>query len=158
MNDIFLFVLNIVIDICLYRVFKRQLESKRHVRGDFLTTELHEDLKRKQIRLNKLIFANGILYLVSHLPEFITSILLIIFAEKISFFCSYQYSCDLFNENASFFNVISIVLQFYLYLCFNKNFLNGFWRLTRLNADLMEALHRKKVYVESSSVDSNLKD
>lgn len=129
LNDIVLFLLNIIIDIFLYKSFKSQLESKRLAKGHFFTIEHHEELKSKQNRLNKMIFFNGIFYFVSHFPEFFTTILLIRFAKKLSEFCAYQFSCDLFNENASFFNMISIVSQFFLYVSFNKNFLMGFKKL-----------------------------
>ena len=129
LNDIVLFLLNIIIDICLYKSFKSQLESKRLAKGNFLTSEHHEELKSKQVRLNKMIFFNGILYFISHFPECVTTILLIRFSKKLSEFCAYQFSCDLFNENASFFNVVSIVSQLFLYVFFNQNFYLGFKRL-----------------------------
>jgi hypothetical protein len=128
-NDIILFLLNLIIDICLYKSFKGQLESKRLAKGHFLTSEHHEELKSKQIRLNKMIFFNGILYFISHFPEFLTTILLIAFSKKLSEFCAFQFSCDLFNENASFFNLISIVSQYFLYMSFNQNFHAGFQNL-----------------------------
>ena len=131
LNDIVIFLLNILIDVCLYRRFRDHLEDKIRVKGHFLTSEHHDELKSKQTRLNKMIVLNGIVYFIGHFPEFLTTLLLIIFSKKISNFCFYQFSCDLFNENASFFNVFSISFQFLLFLCFDQNFHTGFLELLR---------------------------
>ena len=69
-----------------------------------------------------MILCNSFIYLVAHLPEFISTILLVVYSKKIEHFCNDKISCDQINEEAEFFSLISIVGQFYIFLSFNKCF------------------------------------
>ena len=52
--------------------------------------------------------------------------LLIVYSKKISNFCFDKFSCDLLNEEAKFFGLISIVGQFYVLKNFDKHFKRSF--------------------------------
>jgi hypothetical protein len=65
-------------------------------------------------------------FFISHMPEFIISILLLSFRDKIIDFCTNQVPCDLLNEEAQFFNLISIMCTFFLLLIFDRNFKESF--------------------------------
>jgi hypothetical protein len=84
------------------------------------------DLLNKKKKVNRLVILNGILFFISHMPEFIIAILLLSFREKITNFCTHQIPCDLLNEEAQFFNLISIMCTFYLLLIFDRNFKESF--------------------------------
>ena len=73
-----------------------------------------------------MIFFNSLLYIVSHVPEFFVTILLIIYSKKISKFCNYIFSCELISEESDFFSLLSISCQFYVFLLFDKNFSSSF--------------------------------
>ena len=75
---------------------------------------------RKQ--LNRMVFYNGLMYVISHLPEFVITLLLVIYSKKISNYCQYNFSCDLVSEEADVFSLVSIVCQFYIFKVFDKNF------------------------------------
>jgi hypothetical protein len=79
--------------------------------------------------MNKLVFINGLIYLIGHLPEFITIILLTVFKKKMEPFCMNNMTCDKFNEVAQFFNYFSIISQFFINLRFNKHFKESFLQL-----------------------------
>ena len=71
------------------------------------------------------------------MPEFIISILLLSFRDKITHFCAHQITCDLVNEEAQFFNLISIMCTFYLLLIFDRNFEESFYsKLKRFKTKL----------------------
>ena len=84
------------------------------------------DLLNKKKKVNRLVIVNGILFFISHMPEFIIAVLLLSFRVKITHFCTHQIPCDLLNEEAQFFNCISIMCTFYLLLIFDRNFKESF--------------------------------
>ena len=100
----------------------------------------HEIEKCKK-SVNRMILFNSLIYILSHLPEFTITLLLIVYAEKISNFCQNKFSCDLLNEEAEFFGLISIVCQFYVFKIFDKNFNTSFAHLKSLLGNL---IYRKK--------------
>ncbi len=61
------------------------------------------DLLNKKKKVKRLVIVNGILFFISHMPEFIIAILLLSFRDKITHFCTNQIPCDLLNEEAQFF-------------------------------------------------------
>ena len=81
-----------------------------------------DELKKKKENLSKMVIVNGIVYFCSHMPKFVTTLLLIIYASKLKKFCTERISCDLINEEAEFFVVFSMLGNFYIFKCFNANF------------------------------------
>jgi hypothetical protein len=85
-----------------------------------------DDIDKKQDDVVEMNIINGLIYFVSHLPACLAAILLMIFSKDMEKFCSWKYSCDLINEIAKFFCVISMFAQFFVFFRFNKNFKKSF--------------------------------
>ena len=118
-NDILLVLSNITIDIVLLKNFHTILNNKaRHLVDD----EQHMNIQKSRKNVNRMIFVNSLLYIVSHLPESLTTLLLIMYSKKIVNFCQFNFSCDLLNEEAAFFSLLSMMGQFYVFRIFDKNF------------------------------------
>ena len=119
LNDILLVILNLIVDAILLRNFHRHLDNKsRHI----IDMDHHKNIQKSKKKLNRMIFFNGPLYVFSDLPEFVTTLLLVIYSRDISRFCNFNFSCDLVSEEAEFFSLVSIVCQFYIFKVFDKNF------------------------------------
>jgi hypothetical protein len=63
------------------------------------------------------------------MPEFVSTLVLILFSKSISLFCDNNLSCDLINEEAQVFCLISIAFQFFIFRIFDKNFKTSFLEL-----------------------------
>ena len=86
-------------------------------------SEMHLiEIQKSKKNVNRMVIINGFVYALSHMPEFVVRILLVSMAKKLENFCSEKLSCDLGNEEAQVFYLISLVLQFFIFLKFNKNF------------------------------------
>ena len=95
------------------------IRNKKKVIGNL---KLEEEEKKKE-NISKMIIINGIFFVLSHLPEFLTMLLLVIFQNKLKDFCFYYaFRCDQINEMAQFFNYFFIIAQFYINNKFNKVF------------------------------------
>ena len=123
LNDVLFVILNILIDLILFIRFKRHMANKLCQIND-LAQRISIEKSKKNV--NRMILLNSFIYVFSHLPEFTTTLLLIVFSKKISNFCSNKFSCDLLNEEAEFFGLISIVCQFYVFKIFDNNFKRSF--------------------------------
>ena len=125
-----------MIDLCLLKNYYKHLESKlRHI---VLGPDHLRNIQKSKKNINRMIVWNSFIYLLAHLPEFVSTFLLISYAKAILQFCFDKISCDLINEEAEFFSLISIVGQFLIFLRFNKNFRASFVNLfsRRSNAKL----------------------
>ena len=123
LNDILCVFLNVSIDLILLRKFKKHLDNKKlHI----VDVDLHKIIEKSKKNINRMILVNSLLYIFSHLPEFTITLLLIIYSKKISQFCMSNLSCDLINEEAEFFSLISIACQFYIFKIFDKNFKSSY--------------------------------
>ena len=123
LNDLLFVILNLLVDIVLFVKFKQHMDRKLKQINDLAQHKLIEKSKKS---LNRMILFNSFIYIVSHLPEFLVTLLLIVYSKMISNFCNNKFSCDLFNEEAEFFCLISIVCQFYVFKIFDKNFKRSF--------------------------------
>ena len=124
LSDILCVILILLIDLCLLRNYYKHIENKlRHL---VLEPDHLRNIQENKKNINRMILWNSFIYMLAHLPEFVSSFLLIRYAKKISLFCMYEISCDLINEEAEFFSLFSIVAQFYIFLRFNKNFCASF--------------------------------
>ena len=118
--DVLSVILIIGIDLCLLKNYYKHLENKLlHILTD---SDHHRSIQKSKKNINRMILWNSFIYLLAHLPEFVSTILLIQYATKISNFCNNELSCDLINEEAEFFSLLSIVGQFFIFWRFNKNF------------------------------------
>ena len=119
LNDILFVFLNVLIDLILIRKFRQHLNNKLDQIAD---SNQHKLIEKSKKNLNRMILYNSLMYVLSHLPEFVFTILLIVYSGQILNFCNFYLSCDLINEEAEFFGLISIVGQFYIFKFFDKNF------------------------------------
>ena len=123
LNDILFVFLNVLIDLILIRKFRQHSNQKLDRIVDMNQHKLIETSKKN---LNRMIMGNSFIYVLSHLPEFVVTLLLIVYSREILNFCNFYLSCDLINEEAEFFGLVSIVGQFYIFLIFDKNFSSSF--------------------------------
>jgi hypothetical protein len=126
LNDVLFVILNILIDLILLVKFKHYMDGKLKHISDEAQRKIIEKSKKN---INRMILFNGFIYIISHLPEFTMTLVLIIYAKKISNYCLNKFSCDLLNEEAEFFGLISIVFQFYIFKIFDKNFKSSFTQM-----------------------------
>ena len=79
------------------------------------------NIQKSKKNINRMILLTNVIYAIAHMPEFISTLLLISFYKQISKFCL-NISCDILNEEAQFFCLISIVCQFFIFIKFKKTF------------------------------------
>jgi len=123
LNDVLFVILNSFIDLILLVKFKHYMDGKLRQISDEAQRKIIEKSKKN---INRMIWLNSFIYIISHLPEFTMTLVLIVYAKKISNYCLNKFSCDLLNEEAEFFGLISIVCQFYIFKIFDKNFKSSF--------------------------------
>ena len=112
-------ILNSVIDLSLIRDYSIDINKKLKMAS---SKNKIEELKKKKKKVTIMVIVYGVIFFISHMPEFITTILLIFFANQIKAFCQEKLSCDLINEEAEFFNLISIVSIFFILKKYDHNF------------------------------------
>ena len=123
LNDILCVFVNLMVDLILMKKFKKHLKNKSiHI----VDTDQRMNIQKRKKNLNRMVLVNSFIYILSHLPEFATTLMLIVFSKKISRFCDTNLSCDLINEEAEVFCLISIVFQFFIFRFYDKNFKASF--------------------------------
>jgi len=127
LNDVLFVVLNILIDLTLLVKYKHHMNRKlKHINDVAQRKVIHKSKKN----INRMILVNSLIYIVSHLPEFVMTLLLFIYSTKMESFCNNKFSCDFLNEEAEFFGLISIVCQFYIFKIYDKNFKKSFSQIS----------------------------
>ena len=119
-DNILFLLISVILDVLLVR-FSNELLKKKQI---LISSEkvLTQALIYKET-VNKMIITNGTLYFMSHVPEFVITVILIVLEKKLAHFCNYMFSCTKIIEIAQSFNALSISLQFFIfYLLFDKNF------------------------------------
>jgi hypothetical protein len=134
-NILFLFI-NVVIDIFLIRFANKNYRNKKKIFHD--QKHLNEAIEHKK-KIRNLVITNGILYFFSHIPQFVSTVLLISFKKELEFFCYFYFSCTEMNDLFETFGFISMSLQFFVYKHFDENFYQSF-------RDTKERLVRKNVW------------
>ena len=134
LNDALCVFLNVSLDVFLFRNYNLQLKKKAHMHT--LSSQQHdvnfkENIKKKKQSFNRMLILSAIVYIISHVPETVSSLLLIVFAKRISDFCFSLHSCDLINEEASVFSLFSIVGQLYVFVNFDLNINKSFHDIKR---------------------------
>ena len=117
-NVLFLFV-SVIIDICMIRFVEKNFEHKKELFHD--KKHLSEALEHKK-KIRKLIITNGFLFFVSHMPEFVATLMLIVFSKELKHFCFFYFSCTEMNELFEVFGFIGTSVQFFVYKHFDRNF------------------------------------
>ena len=118
--NIFFFVANVIGDGFLIRFTNQNLARKRQLFTSEDSIAIKHALLLKE-KANKLTLINGILYFVAHMPEFVVTLLLLIYANKISFLCFGLFSCNTILDIAQTFNLIFIAFQFFIFKWFDSN-------------------------------------
>ena len=121
-NVLFLFV-SVMIDISMIRFLNKDFEHKKELFHD--QKHLDEALEHKN-KIRKLIITNGILFFISHMPEFVATLLLIIFRKELKFFCFFYFSCTEMNEIIEVFGFIGASVNFFVYKHFDHNFIESY--------------------------------
>ena len=98
----------------------------RNKMRNLVDLDSHKSIQKSKKNVNRMVLINSIIYIVSHMPEFLVTLILIVNAKKISEFSKYRFSTDLLNEEAAFFSLVSITGQLYIFLIFDKNFKESF--------------------------------
>jgi hypothetical protein len=117
LNNVLFLFLSLVIDVLMIRFSSKILKEKRALNCPHLKEAI--DFKA---RLNKMIITNASLFFISHIPEFVVTLLLIIFHYTLFEFCFNGFSCFELIEMAQTFHFISVGFQFFIFLKFDKNF------------------------------------
>jgi hypothetical protein len=117
LNNILFLFLSLVIDVLMIRFSNKIILEKRALNCPHLKEAI--DFKAK---LNKMINTNASLFFISHIPEFVVTLLLIVYKHYIFDFCFSDFSCNELIEMAQTFHFISIGFQFFIFLGFDRNF------------------------------------
>ena len=120
-NILFLFI-SIFIDICMIRFANQNYQKKRELNVDL--KHLEEALMRMK-KIKKLIITNGILFFFSHVPQFLSNILVIVFSDDLNTSCFTSFSCTGILEIVETFAFLSIGMQFFVYNHFDNNFIES---------------------------------
>ena len=127
-------IICVLVDILLIRFANKTLKRK-------LTMIVDERNKLEAIdhrdKITKMVLLNGVIYFLSHVPEFIITILLIGFRKNFAEFCFYYISFTELMEMSESFCLISISLQFFIFKHFDQNFRKSF-------KDIIKRILRKK--------------
>ncbi len=119
-NNVMFLMLSVIIDVLMIRFSNRIIKEKRALN----CPHLKEAIKFKA-KLNKMIITNGMLFFVSHIPEFVVTLLVIIFQKLLAEFSFTGFSFSELIEIAQTFHFISIQFQFFIFLKFDRNFFNS---------------------------------
>ena len=117
LNNVLFLVLSACVDILMIRFSNKliSIKSKMHC------PHLDEAVKCKE-NLNKMIIVNGALFFFSHVPEFVVTVLLLVFKKRLAEFCYQFFKCTEIVEIAQTFHLVSIAFQFFVFKHFDHNF------------------------------------
>jgi len=142
LNGLLFFVIVILIDLFLLHYFNKQMSAKLTHTTD---KAKQAELEAKKKSTNQMIIINGCITALAHLPEFVITILLVCFRQFLTRFCTEYLSCDLINEEAQFFCLISMTFQFFIFMKYNKSLRESFldllscgkkWKIILINFGL----------------------
>jgi hypothetical protein len=110
----------VTIDVCMIRFANKNYQHSIQLFHD--QKHVDEALEHKK-KIRKLIIINGILYFFSHIPEFVSTVLMIVFKKELEYFWAYSFlSWTEMNEIFETLSIFSISLQFFVYKHFDNNF------------------------------------
>ena len=130
LNNVVFFFISIFIDVGLIQFTNENLAHKRRLFDNVESHAVKKAIKLKE-KVNMMIITNGLLYFVSHVPEFIMFLFMTIYGQDLLFYCTQFVSCVDLVEISQPFNFLSIGLQFFVFLRFDKNFshsLRNLWQ------------------------------
>jgi hypothetical protein len=127
LNNVLFLFLSLIIDVAMIKFTNNLIRQKQALNSP----QLSEAIKFKE-KLNKMILVNGSLYFFSHVPEFLVTLLLIVYKKKFAKFCYIAFSCSDLIDMAQKFHLIPIALQFFIFYHFDHNFIQSFVDLKRI--------------------------
>lgn len=122
-NNIVFIILSLILDICLFKSAGETVRHKKTLLSD--VTHL-EDALRYRKHITWLVFCKSLLFFFSHVPEFATQILLLVYKSSLTDFCYWYFSCSKILEMSQSLNLVSISLSFFVFKKFDKNFRESF--------------------------------
>ena len=123
-NDILFFVINFAIDLFFVNQYGKFMNKKAKILN--ASPDAKNENKKQKKRVTRMVVIVGLLFFVSHFPEFLSSLILLIYSENLTKIFDYHFSTSLINEEAQVFTLVSISCQFYVFLKFNNSFYAGF--------------------------------
>ena len=126
LNNIVFFFISVVIDILMVRFARENI--RRKMTNGIDARHLDEAIQFK-VKINKMILTNGLVYFLSHIVDFVVTLLLLIFKQSFTQFCSSYFSCPQFLEISQSLNFLSISLNLFIFLLFDRNVLASFKNL-----------------------------
>ena len=123
-DNILFFVINIVIDVGLIQFTNQNLERKRRLFTGGETRDLSQAITLKK-NVTKMIIVNGLLYFVSHVPEFIFTVFMLFLSTELASTCGGKVSCIELNDIAKTLNFFSMGFQIFVFKHFDRNFCNS---------------------------------
>ena len=127
-NVVFI-ILSLVVDVLMIRYLSKVIEKKRALNSPHL-----EEAIKLKTKLNKIIITNGIVFFLSNMPEFIVTLSFIFNKSDVfSNFCIAAFNCTDIIETTQSFHFISMGFQFFIFLKYDKNFLNSFANIFSFN-------------------------
>jgi hypothetical protein len=126
-NNIIFFFVSFVIDLNLIHASNENLKSKKRL---FASNQAHiDEALRFKVKINRMILVNGLFYFISHFPEFLVTLLLIVFRKTLEHHCFTLFSCVDLIEISQSLNFVMIFAQFFLFKKFDNNFHDSFHNL-----------------------------
>jgi hypothetical protein len=130
LNDFLLYLINFVIDIKLVIDYNAYLIKKQKLLGSSTATHHienghnnhNEEAKTKENKITRMVVISNTLYLLTSLPEFLSSLFLNIFSGDLSHLLAYNFSTSIITNESEVFCLLSIVLNLYILVFFNQNF------------------------------------
>ena len=141
LNNIVYLCVSVLIDILLIHFTNNNLKHKLHLTND--AKILNEAIKFKR-KVNKMIVVNGILYFVSHAPQFVVILGFFVLKKKLNGFCYFYFQCDDFLEILQTFSLVVISFSFFIYKKFDNNIRASY-------TDIMKRLKSKKQIITTIS-------
>ena len=128
-NNVFFVIICVIVDILLIRFTKEALKKK-------LTMIVDERNRKEAIdqrdKITKMVIINGTIYFISHVPEFVITIVLIVCKQRLAEFSFYYISFTELMDISESFVLISISSQFFIFKKFDQNFQKSFKDRKRL--------------------------
>lgn len=115
-NDFVFFLLTLVLDLGLILELKKIIKLK----GVLINKLKESEDEKKRSKIKEMVIINGIIFLVSHAPEFLVRLLILVYEKNLINFCYSKYTCDKIDDLAGFLNLFSIVMQIFIYMKFNR--------------------------------------
>jgi hypothetical protein len=127
-NNVLFVIICVLVDIFLARFTNKSLKKKLAL----LVDEKHKnEAIMHRNKITKMILINGTIYILSHVPAFVITILLIIFKNDLADFCFYYISFTELMDIPESFCLISICLQFFIFIRFDQNFEISFLEIVK---------------------------